>query len=113
MPRMKSNDKTWADLNNRLLAAIQQNNWNEMKTIYYEQALLIKKEEGDSFRFIEESLKSELHQDQDAPTAQVEILAPGDSCPECHSLNGRAFNISEAVTQCPVPNSNCSRESCR
>ncbi len=117
MPRKKSNDIMWADLNSRLLLAIQRNDWTEIKKVYYDQALLLKKEGRDSFRFLEESLKSELYkiqnQDLDKNIEQLEFIASVDSCQICRSFNGRVFSTDEVLAQRPIPIVNCARGSCR
>lgn len=114
MPQKKSNDKIWADLNTRLLTAMQQNDWHEMKMVYYEQALLLHKESRDSFRFIQESIQSELYQYQgESNIKRVEVLAPGDACLACKSLNGKVFTIIQVLAQPPVPVADCVNKSCR
>lgn len=117
MPQVKSNDEIWAGFNNRLLAAMQQNNWSEMREIYYEQAVFLHGEGHDSFKFLEESFKSELQQLRSEELEQiierVEILFTEDSCPVCKSLLGNFYTISEALAQPPVPVAECDRASCR
>ena len=113
MAQEESNDKVWAELNDKLLAAMQRNDWDDMRTIYYDQALLLKKEERDSFRFLEESIKSEIYYDHEQDIEKVEILTLADSCPECRAKDGMIFTISEVLEQAPVPSAKCEKETCR
>ena len=113
MSQIESNNKNWNELNNRLLAAMQQNDWLKMKTIYFEQALMLKSEGRDPFKFIEESVKSEVCHDQDHHIEQIEIITAMDSCSECKSFNGNLLTINEATEQHPVPVADCSKKPCR
>ena len=113
MPRQKSSDKKWADLNKRLLDAMQRNDWQEMKNIYFEQVLLLQKEGRDTFKYIEETVRSELHQYQNREIEQVGILIAGDACSACKLLVGTVFSVSEALEQGVIPVEDCEKESCR
>ena len=111
MPRKKDNNKKWNELNQELLRTIKENDLHKMHSIYYEQALLIKDEGGDSFPFLEQSIKSGLYKEQNFE--QLEILVTVDSCEECKSLSAKVFTVDEAIAQSPLPLASCSNDSCR
>jgi hypothetical protein len=111
MPRSKSNDKKWNEFNKKLLNAIKKNDLHEMHTIYFEQAMLLKEEGGDSFPLLEQSIKSGLYKEQNFE--QVEILVAVDSCETCKVLGNKQFTIDEAVKKNPLPVAECGNESCR
>ena len=113
MPRKRSGDKKWAEMNRKLLDAMQRNDWQEIKNIYFEQVLLLQKEGRDTFKYIEETVKSELHQYQNREIEQVGILIAGDACPACKSLVGTVFSVSQALEKNIIPVADCKNEFCR
>ena len=113
MPRKKSNDAKWARLTKKLLVAIEKHDWPAMKSIYYEQALILKKEGRDSFRFIHESAKTELSGIQGKMIEVVEIISPEGACPVCTLVTKETMTLAEAIEKQPLPVSGCEHTSCR
>jgi hypothetical protein len=113
MPQKKSNDKKWSDLNKKLLVAIVKHDWPTMKSIYYEQALILKNESRDAFRFIHESAKTELSGIQGKTIDQVEIIVTEDACPVCKSAAKETMTVKEIQERKPVPVTGCEHASCR
>jgi hypothetical protein len=113
MPQKKSNDAKWARLNKKLLVAIKKHDWPTMKTTYYEQALILKKEGRDAFRFIHESAKTELSGIQGKTIEEVEIISPEGACPVCTEVTKGILALSEVVEKQPLPVSGCEHKSCR
>ncbi|MEJ2738765.1 MAG: hypothetical protein P8105_02830 [Dehalococcoidia bacterium] len=113
MPQKKSNDAKWARLTKKLLVAINKHDWPTMKSTYYEQALILKKEGRDAFRFIHESAKTELSGIQGKTIEDVEIISPEGSCPVCTEKTRGTISLAEAIEKQPLPVSGCEHESCR
>jgi hypothetical protein len=113
MPPKKSNDAKWSKLTNKLLTAIEKHDWPTMKAIYYEQAVILKKEGRDSFRFIHESAKTELSGIQGKTIEEVEIISPEGACPVCESACKGILKLTEATEKHPLPVSGCEHASCR
>lgn len=113
MPQKKSNDKKWSELNRKLLVAIKKHDWPTMKSIYYEQALILKEESRDAFRFIHESAKTELSGIQGKTIEQVEIIFNEDACPVCKSTASEIMNVSDVLEKRPLPVTACEHASCR
>ena len=113
MPKKKSNDAKWLDLNKKLLTAIEKQDWPTMKSVYYEQALILKNESRDAFRFIHESAKTELSGIQGKTIEQVEIIFTEDACPVCQTAAKEAMTVAEALEKTPLPVKGCKHASCR
>jgi hypothetical protein len=113
MPQKKSNDAKWARLTKKLLVAIKKHDWPTMKSIYYEQALILKNEGRDAFRFIHESAKTELSGIQVKTIEEVEIISPEGSCPVCTEITKKTMPLAEAIEKQPLPVSGCEHTSCR
>ena len=113
MPQKKSNDAKWSRLNKKLLVAIKKHDWPTMKAIYYEQALILKNEGRDAFRFIHESAKIELSGIQGKTIEEVEIISPEGSCPVCTLVCKEIITLSDVLEKQPLPVSGCEHASCR
>jgi hypothetical protein len=97
------NYASWETLNKRLLQAFTQCNWEEIKLIYYELAMFMQKEGRDTFRFIHESLKSELAASQDSTFNRVEIITAADACEECKRKSGQIYTLEEIQAEPVIP----------
>lgn len=113
MPQKKSNDAKWTRLTKKLLVAIKKHDWPTMKSIYYEQALILKEEGRDAFRFIHESAKTELSGIQGKTIEQVEIISPEGSCPVCTLVTRETMTLAGAIEKKPLPVSGCEHAACR
>jgi hypothetical protein len=113
--KINMSDQKRADLDNRLLTAIQNKDWYEVGILYNKQALLLEKEGGDSIVPRHESLKAfrkvrreELFRYQESSVDKVEILATkGESCSACLALNGKTYSIQQALKENPLPVKSC------
>ena len=113
MSQKTTNDRVWSKLNKKLLGAFEKHDWPLMKSIYYDQALLLQKEGRDSFRFVHESAKSELSGIQGKTIEHVEIIAPIGTCPVCAELGKRSYKLGDIVKDQPLPVKECENKSCR
>jgi hypothetical protein len=113
MTQKKPHDKKWAELNDKLIVAIVEHDWPAMKSIYYEQALILNKESRDAFRFIHESAKIELSGIQGKTIEQVEIIFPEDACSVCKSAAKGMMTISKLQEKSQLPVAGCEHPSCR
>ena len=107
------NYESWETLNKRLIKALEQANWDEIKLVYYELALFMQKEGRDTFRFIHESLKSEIAGKQGSTFDRVEIITAADACQECKSKSGQVYSIEEVLSNPAVPLPVCTNAACR
>jgi len=79
----------------------------ELKMIYYSMALFLDEEGKDFFEILQLSHKMELqHLKQQSFIKKVEISGAG-GCSECNKINGKIFNIDEAINTMPIPLKNC------
>jgi hypothetical protein len=108
-------DIIWSILNNRLISAIRNNDYQEMKMIYRDQAFFLYGEKRDHFKVLQESLKCELlNYKANGFVKEVEILtSEGVSCDKCRLLGGKKFTIGEALEQMPIPVQDCEHGWCR
>jgi hypothetical protein len=100
-------DIIWTILNNRLLSAMKKTSWQQMKMLYFEQALFLKDEGKNPFKVLQESKRCELRGYQSFGVKKVQILSSGSSCDKCKTLNGKIFTIKEALETMPIPIDNC------
>ena len=86
------------------------NDYNILRNLYYELALIANKEGKNFFHLLQKSMEMELKEMKKTGVLEkVKILATGydDVCEECSKLNGKIFSIKEALRQMPIPNRNC------
>ena len=107
------NYESWEKLNKRLLEALRECNWDEIKLVYYELAMFMQREGRDTFRYIHESLKSELAQTQGKTFDRVEIISAADACEECKSRAGEIYPLANILDKSVVPHAACTRTPCR
>ena len=107
-------DIVWAILSERLLSAMKQGNWQEMKMLYWQQARLLYELGSEFLIVLQEAAKCELRDYQLAGLKKVEVLTAGEqSCDKCSALNGKVFTIEQALEVMPIPVGDCGKGWCR
>jgi hypothetical protein len=107
-------DVVWGILNNHLVSAMQRNDWQDMKMIYWQQARLLFESGQEFFGVLQESAKCELHRYKVSNVVhKVEILTAGSSCSKCQSLQGKIITVKEALVTMPIPVKDCENIFCR
>ena len=82
--------------------------------LYWEQARLLHQLGKDFFRMLQESAKCELYDYQARGIDKAELLTAGEtSYSKCQSLNGKIFNVTEALEAMPIPVKDCENGFCR
>lgn len=77
------------------------------KMQYYSMAIIMNKNEQESFYYLQKSAKIYLQKlKKEGYTEEVELI--GGSCSSCQKLKGKILTIDEALEQMPIPNKNCS-----
>jgi predicted RNA-binding Zn-ribbon protein involved in translation (DUF1610 family) len=106
-------DLTWSVANDLLDSYAKLNEFHDMKMIYFQMALLEKKNNREFFHLLQESTKMELleYKKNRDVIKKVEILSAGeDSCEICNKLNGKRFTIDDALEKMPIPTPDCTNE---
>lgn len=101
-------DIYWRFSNERLGILMKKADFQQMKMIYYHQAIFLAEENRDFRAVLKESARCELLNYQiSGVVTKVEILACGNSCEQCKSINGRVLTIKQALQEMPLPHPNC------
>jgi ssDNA-binding Zn-finger/Zn-ribbon topoisomerase 1 len=102
------NDIHWAILNRRNIEAMRSSNWSQSAGLYFEMALICHEEGKAFFHLLQEHSRCQLRSCQQLGIENVEILTTGNqSCPRCRSLQGKVFNIGQALLEMPIPVRDC------
>ena len=106
------NDLIWA-LWNELLHEYEKNDdFFNMKMLYFEMAFLQKSNGNEFFNLLRESKRMELYdikkQFENDQDCEVVIISGESDCSVCKELNGYSFTIDEALEKMPVPPAKCS-----
>lgn len=110
---IKSNkDIIWALFNRKLVSCIKENNWQEMRLIYYEMAIFECKEGKEFFHLLQESRKCDLMNYRSLGIKSVEIKTAGkeNSCETCQKLEGKRMTIEDALQTMPIPVKECQKD---
>lgn len=100
------NDTIWEIFNKLVLQHI--NNFQALKGIYYEMAIFLNEEGKNPFQSLQNASKMELIHYKQSGLKRVEVIAAAKvSCSECSKLNGKTFNIDDAIKTLPLPNKKC------
>ncbi|OGI15525.1 MAG: hypothetical protein A2Z52_00540 [Candidatus Moranbacteria bacterium RBG_19FT_COMBO_42_6] len=81
----------------------------ELKGLYYDKALFLNEEGKNCLVQLQQSAKCELmYLKQQGFVDKVKIFAAQDSCAECKKMDGKTFNINDALKIMPIPCKKCS-----
>jgi len=105
-------DVLWALSMELLLKFMENSNFEDMKMIYFDQALFLYAQGKDYIRVLAEANKCDLyHYRKQKIVKKVEIVTCGDaSCPSCQKLSGKIYTIDQALKEMPIPEKTCSHE---
>jgi len=105
----KEDDVLWGLSNYLLQEYIKKDDWQEIKMIYFNQALFLHEQGKDCFYILKEVARCELIILEKLDYfKRVEILTCNDqSCPECQKLSGKVFTIEQALKEMPIPVKEC------
>ena len=97
-----------SELNKRLISALEDSDWESMKTIYIELAEQLRKSGASSFEVIRLARRCELKALQPPGVTHVRVAVNGsDCCVTCQGLDGRVFPVSKALLLNPLPSNDC------
>lgn len=106
-------DIVWGILSKRLLDSFERKDWQQAKSIYWQQAYLLYKQGKDYSRNLQEAARCDLQHYDSERLKKVKILAADSSCNKCKILDGRQITIKEALRTMPIPVKDCERGWCR
>jgi hypothetical protein len=99
-------DVIWGLYNNKLNRLIQINDFQSLRSIYYEMALFLNSEGKNPFQMLQQAAKMYLLDlKQEGYVKKVEII--GGECESCQQLTGKVYTIKEALEKMPIPNKDC------
>lgn len=101
----KNRDRQWSELSHRLQKAAKRSDWQQMESIYREQASILRKEKRDAFQSLKEAMRCSLMHAKSQGTKRVTVMTSRDdrTCPICNKLEGQSFSIDEALEKMPLP----------
>ena len=108
----KEADKQWAALNKTLAKAMKGNDWNEMKTTYFDMAMFCYDESRPFSHLLQEAHKAELRgYQQSGVVTRVSIMtSKSDSCEQCAQLHGKKYSVEDALETMPIPVKDCAMD---
>lgn len=110
----RDRDKQWGELNRRLQKAARQSDWQQMKSIYFEQVDFLRKEKRDAFHVLKEAMRCDLMYAKSSGVVKKAIVSTARDdrvCPICSKLEGQSFTIDEALGKMPIP-VKCGEDNC-
>lgn len=101
----KNRDRQWRELGRRLREAAKRSDWQQMESIYREQATFLRREKRDSFQVSYQAMRCNLMHAKSQGVTGVRISTSRDdrTCEKCRALEGMAFTIDEAIGKMPLP----------
>jgi len=119
-----ADDKKWQGYNKKLRKLIRAKDFFGLGTTYYEMAVFVEKEGGDPKMYRDLGYRMLIQDGTSSRTLQsyldsgvvslVVILNALDSCDVCKKLNGKRFNVKEAIKNTPIPAKQCTHiQGCR
>lgn len=103
-------DVYWSILNKLLEAKMAENNFQDLSSIYFDQALYLHQKGRPSTHLQRQANKMELHRYcKEGFIKKIEILAT-KCCENCMKQNGKIFNLDEAFKNLPIPLRDCTNK---
>jgi len=114
--REKANysDLIWSLSNELLNTFAKKNDYSKMRGLYFDMAILQKKQNKEFYHLLKESRRMELYEIQKQLSNDIKykvvIIGGEPGCEYCNEFNGKSFTIEEALEEMPIPHPNCSND---
>ncbi|MDD5749462.1 MAG: hypothetical protein PHO91_01585 [Patescibacteria group bacterium] len=106
------NDTIWSICNEYILKNMQSGNTRNIRALYYQMERILESEGKKSNKTTQKRLYYDLLEYKKSGCSIVIITCTDDCCDACKKLDGKEYNIDEAIQKQPLPPENCTCPRC-
>ena len=103
-------DAEWQNLSRLARDAMEGGDWGALQGVYQQQARILFAEGRPHRHVASEAYRAALMKIHEAGIKRVEVLTSKDErvCEHCQSMDGKVYDIKDALNTMPLPGANCS-----